>query len=104
MWNGLFEVDCIYLGAFGGFGGFYSIFQKKTTSPFEMERVKNEIIERVDVDLFKLFCSSACFWTPINFINFKFCPLQYRVIPTIVGGVIWNAYLSFTIHDNKLMS
>ena len=76
-----------------------SIFQKNTTSPFEMERVKNEIIERLDVDLFKLFCSSACFWTPINFVKFKFCPLQYRVIPTIVGGVIWNAYLSFTIHE-----
>ena len=74
-------------------------FFEKTIEPLKAETILSEIKERIDVDLATLFVSSACFWSPVNFVNFRYFPTKYRVIPTIFGGIVWNTYMSFTIHE-----
>ena len=65
-------------------------FFEKTIEPLKAEAILSEIKERIDVDLATLFISSACFWSPVNFVNFRYFPTKYRVIPTIFGGIVWN--------------
>ncbi|CAG2233419.1 MPV17 [Mytilus edulis] len=39
-----------------------------------------------------------CFWPPAQFINFKYVPLEYRVVFVCTLTLCWNTFLSYMKH------
>lgn len=40
-------------------------------------------------------------WPAVNFVNFFFFPLHYRVIVVNTVGVFWNTYLAYMANRPK---
>ena len=57
-----------------------------------------DIRYKVENTLLDLVMGSAMWWTTVNILNFSLVPPQYRVLPTILGSVAWNTYLSLVAH------
>ena len=68
------------------------------SEPLDIAAAADEIVLRCTQDLGAIFERSACIWTPVNTLNFLFCPPHLRVLPTIVTSCAWNTYLSLTAH------
>lgn len=60
--------------------------------------IVSEIEIRLRRDLTNLVLSSAELWMPLNLLNFLLVPTQYRVLPTILGSIVWSTYISWTTH------
>ena len=37
-----------------------------------------------------------CFWPFINFMNFKYIPLKFRMLAVNLCGLLWNSFLAHT--------
>ena len=42
---------------------------------------------------------SICYWIPIQFINFRFVPLHFRLIYVQFAAYVFNIYLSMKINS-----
>ena len=54
---------------------------------------------KVAADLWPTLIANWKLWPPANFINFRFVPLNYRVLFTNMVAVIWNIYLSAMVRS-----
>ena len=54
--------------------------------------------DRIRHNLFEIVGASAAFWVPLNALNFLVVPPALRPLPSIFGGVVWSAFLSFAGH------
>jgi hypothetical protein len=72
------------------------VFGKKPASGQTCGQVVNH---KITNDLPRIMLGSLTFWGPINFCNFMFTPVSYRVVVVSFSAVIWNCYLSVVQHE-----
>jgi protein Mpv17 len=75
------------------------LFGKRAAGRHASSTSAQVIREKIRDDLPRLVKGSLSFWTPINFINFYFTPIQYRVLVVSASAVVWNCYLSVVQHE-----
>ena len=51
-------------------------------------------------DLIMTCVIATAFWAPLHFVTFGFVPLQWRVVSSSIGSVLWSAYLTLTGHKH----
>ncbi len=51
--------------------------------------------EKLQKNYFSALSANYMIWPAVQFVNFKFVPLQYRVLFVNVISIAWNCYLSF---------
>jgi protein Mpv17 len=49
-------------------------------------------------DFLEILVPAWCFWIPVQFLNFSFTPLNYRLIVVQVAAYLFNMFLSFKIN------
>ena len=54
---------------------------------------------KVGADLWPTLVANWKLWPAANFLNFKFVPLDYRVLFTNIVAIIWNIYLSAMVRS-----
>jgi protein Mpv17 len=42
------------------------------------------------------------FWPLVNYFNFNYIPLDYRMLAINICGVIWNTYLSWKSNQKSI--
>ena len=52
------------------------------------------------VDLIMTCAIATAFWAPLHYVTFSFVPLQWRVVSSSIGSVLWSAYLTLTGHKH----
>jgi len=81
-----------------GYMAFASTFEAVAQNRFDRQAVAAEISSKLRHNLVPVIMSSALFWIPVNTLNFAFCPPQYRILPSIIGGCLWGWYISYKQH------
>jgi len=79
-----------------GYMAFSSTFEAVARpEPVSPSQVQAEISYKIRHNLLTVVLGSALFWIPMNTLNFAFCPPQYRILPSIFGGVIWGCLFAY---------
>ena len=55
--------------------------------------------QKLKNDLVHTTVMSAAVWIPATAINFRFCPIRYRMIVASVVSVGWGCYTSIVVHS-----
>nr|XP_022318927.1 mpv17-like protein 2 [Crassostrea virginica] len=58
----------------------------------------NGASEEVKEKFLPVYMIDWCFWPPAQFINFRFLPMEFRVIYVAVLTLCWNTFLSYYKH------
>ena len=56
---------------------------------------------KIEVQFLPTVARSAMLWIPFNLINFRFVPLEYRMMAGSAVSFGWNAYLSIIQHTHS---
>ena len=69
--------------------------------PFESMDVCGDLIkQKFDVQYLPTIQRSALLWVPVNFLNFLYIPLEYRMLCGSSVSFLWNVYLSLVQHTD----
>jgi hypothetical protein len=58
--------------------------------------VFNKLHDKVSTQLLPTVAKSCCLWIPFNYLNFRYIPLDYRMLSGGVVALGWNVFLSTT--------
>jgi hypothetical protein len=54
--------------------------------------------KKIEKDLPSTWVASLIYWPVIGFLNFRFVPVQNRVIFGSLAGIVWNIFMSNQAH------
>jgi|EP01046_Picozoa_sp_COSAG06_P021807 protein Mpv17 len=52
-------------------------------------------------DYLPTLLTSYCVWPLVNGLNFRFVPLDYRILVQNCASFGWNLYLSWVVHHDR---
>jgi hypothetical protein len=66
--------------------------------PFDFEVAWSTARLKLEAELVRTMKASACFWIPINLVQFSVVPPHLRPLGLMVCSTFWNCYLSLAQH------
>lgn len=75
------------------------VFGKAPSGQFEGSSLAQVLTVKLSDDWPRIVERSFQFWVPINFVNFYFVPLHWRLVVTSLASVGWNCFLSLVQHE-----
>ena len=61
-------------------------------------RSKEEIKDKFKIDYVSAIKVNYLIWPAVQMLNFKFVPMQHRVVVVNIVALFWNTYLAYTSH------
>ena len=69
--------------------------------PFQSMDVCRDLIKRkFEIQFLPTIQRSALLWVPVNYLNFCFVPMEYRMLCGSSVSFLWNVYLSLVQHTD----
>ena len=75
------------------------VWKKKPVDRYANASLPELLKMKLREDWPRIMRGSFCFWVPMNFINFYFVPLHFRLMVTSVASTAWNCFLSLIQHE-----
>jgi len=65
-----------------------------------LEGRAEEVLPKLSADFWTMLRSNWVLWIPAQALNFRYVPLQHRVLFSNCVALLWNTYLSFATHHS----
>ena len=75
------------------------LFGKEPSGKHTGRTMSEVLADKLRYDWPRIVQGSIAFWAPMNFVNFYFVPVQYRLVISSFAAVGWNCFLSLVQHE-----
>mmetsp|Transcript_20842 Transcript_20842/g.34381 ORF Transcript_20842/g.34381 Transcript_20842/m.34381 type:complete len:196 (-) Transcript_20842:335-922(-) len=75
------------------------LFGKQPTGEHAGRSMIEVLCNKLRYDWPRIVQGSIVYWVPMNFVNFYFVPVQYRLVISSFAAVGWNCFLSLVQHE-----
>lgn len=56
--------------------------------------------QQVSSNFFSVLIVNYMFWPFVNFLNFRYIPLKFRILGMNLCSIVWNSFLAWYYHKN----